>query len=343
MELREGDPLRADVEAIRSAGERGAQLTRQLLAFSRKQILQPTVLSLNTVIADMQSMLRRLLGEDVTLACALADDLGSVRADRGQIEQVLLNLAVNARDAMPGGGTLTIATRNVELDEAYAQQHPSVMPGPYVMLSISDTGLGMDEATQARIFEPFFTTKGPERGTGLGLSTVWGIVKQSGGSIEVHSEVGKGTTFRIYLPRVEGAPDTDRTVLAAAVRGAGETILIVEDDEGLRHLAARTLTSVGYRVLTAANAEDALLLVERFDGPIRLMLTDLVMPGMSGRDLAERLREMRPETKVLYTSGYTDDVILQHAVLDDAVQFISKPYAVADLKRRVREVLDRQG
>jgi PAS domain S-box-containing protein len=343
MDLREGDPLRADLEEVRRAGERGAQLTRQLLAFSRKQILQPTVLSLNTVIADMQSMLRRLLGEDVILACTLADDLGSVRVDRAQIEQVLLNLTVNARDAMPGGGTLTIATRNVERDEAYAERHPSVVPGPYVLLSISDTGVGMDQATQARIFEPFFTTKGPERGTGLGLSTAWGIVKQSGGSIEVYSEVGKGTSFHVYLPRVEAAADRSQAVLTATVRGGGETILVVEDEEGLRHLAERALKSAGYRVLTAANGGEALLLLERLDGPVHLMLTDVVMPGMSGRDLAERLREMRPGMKVLYTSGYTDDIVLQHGVLDDVTDFLGKPYTVVDLTRRVREVLDRQG
>jgi signal transduction histidine kinase len=342
-DLRDEDPLRKDLQEIRRAGDRAALLTRQLLAFSRRQVLQPIVLSLNTVIADMQSMLRRLLGEDIGLALAPAEDLGRVRADPGQIEQVIMNLVVNARDAMPGGGTLTVATRNVELDEAYAEQHPSVVPGPHVMVSISDTGVGMDKATQARIFEPFFTTKDPGKGTGLGLSTVYGIVKQSGGSIWVYSELGKGTSFNVYLPRVDGAIDGERPARTATARGGTETILIVEGEEALRHLAERALESAGYRVLMTANGGEALLLLERFDGPVHLMLTDVVMPGMSGRDLAERLRETRPEMKVLYSSGYTDDAILQHGVLDDVTRFIGKPYAVADLKRKVREVLDCEG
>ena len=341
--LREGDPLYADLQEVRQAGERAAALTRQLLAFSRRQVLQPQVLSLNAVVGDMEGMLRRLIGEDVDLAFVPAEDLGRVKVDPGQVEQVLLNLAVNSRDAMPEGGTLTIATRNVELDETYAAQHSSVVPGLYVMLAISDTGVGMDEATRARIFEPFFTTKDPGRGTGLGLSTVYGIVKQSGGSIWVYSEIGKGTTFRVYLPRVEEAVDTDRPVRTSTVARGTETLLLVEDEEGLRHLAERVLKSAGYTVLVAANGGEGLLLLERHDGPVHLMLTDIVMPGMSGQELAERLQETRPEMKVLYSSGYTDDAILRHGVLDDKSHFISKPYSIVELTRKVREVLDWQG
>jgi PAS domain S-box-containing protein len=341
--LREGDPLYADLQEVRRAGERAAALTRQLLAFSRRQVLQPQVLSLNAVVGDMESLLRRLIGEDVDLAFVPAEDLARVKVDPGQVEQVLLNLAVNSRDAMPEGGTLTIATRNVELDETYAAQHSSVVPGLYVMLAISDTGVGMDEATRARIFEPFFTTKDPGRGTGLGLSTVYGIVKQSGGSIWVYSEIGKGTTFRVYLPRVEEAVDTDRPVRTSTVARGTETLLLVEDEEGLRHLAERVLKSAGYTVLAAANGGEGLLLLERHDGPVQLMLTDVVLPGMSGRELAERLRETRPEMKVLYSSGYTDDAILRHGVLDDVRHFISKPYTIVELTRKVREVLDWQG
>ena len=342
-DLREGDPLRADLQEIHRAGERAASLTRQLLAFSRRQIIKSEVLNLNAVIADMQSMLRRLIGEDIELAFVPGQNVGSVRADRGQIEQVVANLAVNARDAMPDGGRLILETRDVELDEVHAAEHPSVQPGPHVMLAISDTGIGMDEATRTRIFEPFFTTKGEGKGTGLGLSTVYGIVKQSGGSIWVYSELGRGTTFKIYLPRVQEVAREGRAARPATMVTGTETILVVEDDGALRDLARRILRTAGYTVLTASNGGEALLLLEGHDGPVHLMLTDVVMPGMSGRELAARLADIRPQMKVLYTSGYTDDTILRHGVLNEAVHFIQKPYATAELRRKVREVLETQG
>ena len=337
--LREGDPLRDDLDAILQAGQRGAMLTRQLLAFSRKQVLQPTVLDLNAAIADMQKMLTRLIGEDVALSFTPMKELGRVRADPGQIEQVLMNLAVNARDAMPRGGTMTIATANVDLDETCADLRPSVVAGPYVMISVSDTGIGMDQATQTRIFEPFFTTKGTGKGTGLGLSTVYGIVTQSGGHVGVYSEVGKGTSFRIHLPRVDAVAEPDRSTQSGSAERGSETILLVEDDETLRRLAERALKSAGYRVLVAASGGEALLLLERFDGPVHLLLTDVVMPGMSGRELADRLRETGRDMRVLFSSGYTDDVILHHGVLNDQTHFISKPYSVAALTRKVSDVL----
>jgi len=342
-DLREGDPLRADLQEIHRAGERAASLTRQLLAFSRRQIIKSEVLNLNAVIADMQSMLRRLIGEDIELAFVPGQNVGSVRADRGQIEQVVVNLAVNARDAMPDGGRLILETRDVELDEVHAAEHPSVQPGPHVMLAISDTGIGMDEPTRTRIFEPFFTTKGEGKGTGLGLSTVYGIVKQSGGSIWVYSELGRGTTFKIYLPRVQEVARQGRAARPATMVTGTETILVVEDDGALRDLARRILRTAGYTVLTASNGGEALLLLEGHDGPVHLMLTDVVMPGMSGRDLAARLADIRPQMKVLYTSGYTDDAVLRHGVLNEAVHFIHKPYATAELRRKVREVLETQG
>jgi PAS domain S-box-containing protein len=338
--LSEGDPLRTDLQDIHRAGERAAALTRQLLAFSRKQIMKPDVLNLSTVVADLQSMLPRLIGEDIDLVVVPAKELGSVLADPGQIEQVVLNLAVNARDSMPAGGTLRITTQDVELDEAFAARHPSVAPGPHVMLAVSDTGVGMDEVTRMRVFEPFFTTKEPGKGTGLGLSTVYGIVKQSGGSIWVDSELGRGTTFTIYLPRVEKVAQQGQPTRSTIPVHGTETILIVEDEEALRRVARRIVESAGYTVLTAANGGEALLLLERHDGPVHLMLTDVVMSGMSGTDLAARLVDIRPQMKVLYTSGYTDDAILQRGVLTAAMHFIHKPYATAELTRKVREALD---
>jgi signal transduction histidine kinase/CheY-like chemotaxis protein len=340
-DLREGDPLRENLEEIRSASERAAAITRQLLAFSRKQVLQPIALDLNAVATGLEKMLRRLLGEDIELAQVLGPDLGIVTADRVQIEQVIVNLAINARDAMPQGGKLTIETANVELDEEYAVLHASVKPGPYVLLAVSDTGHGMDEATMTRIFEPFFTTKEVGKGTGLGLSTVYGIVKQSGGNIWVYSEPGKGTTFKIYLP-------CDRSAVAAGsapaarkipIRG-GETILIVEDEEALRGLAERSLKRAGFHVLTAADGEQALLLCEKHPKPIHLLLTDVVMPRMSGRVLAERLTTVRPAMKVLFMSGYTDNAIVHHGILVPGTQFIAKPFGVVALAAKVREVLD---
>ena len=342
MNRNEEDPLYAELQEVREAGKRAAGLTRQLLAFSRKQVLQPSILNLNTVLQDMLGMLHRLLGEDVTVAFVPGKDVGPVKADPGQIEQVVLNLAVNARDAMPTGGTLTIETQGVVLDEAYTAEHPSAQPGPHVMLAVSDTGIGMDEATRLQIFEPFFTTKDPGKGTGLGLSTVYGIVKQSGGSIWVYSEVGRGSVFKIYLPLAEGSVQTSGEVPEVAATGGSETILVVEDDDALRRLAIRFLEPAGYTVLAAASGEEALLLLERHDGPVHLMLTDVVMPGMSVRNLAQQVSTSHPGMKVVYTSGYTDDVIVHHGVLDEGTHFLGKPYTVVELRRKVREVLDSQ-
>ena len=329
------------VHEIKKAGERAAQLTRQFLAFSRKQVLQPVVLDLNTVIPDTDKMLRRLIGADVDFLTALEPELWQVRADPGQIEQVLMNLAINARDAMPKGGKLTIQTANVHLDEAYARRHAAVRPGPYVMLAVSDTGHGMDAETQKRIFEPFFTTKEKGKGTGLGLSTVYGIVKQSGGHVWVYSEVGRGTTFKVYLPRVAEAADTHAQVPppAAAPQGS-ETVLLAEDEEVLRKLARDILELSGYHVLAATDCQNALSLCERHEGPIHLLLTDVVMPQMSGRELAERARALRPAMRVLYMSGYTDDSIVHHGVLDAGVAFLEKPFTPDAMARKVREVLD---
>ena len=335
------DPMRADLEEIGRAGERAATLTRQLLAFSRQQILEPRVLSLNAVVAGTESLLRRLLGEDIDLVVVPAPDLGDVKADPGQIEQVITNLAVNARDAMPRGGQLTIETQNITIDEAYARQHGAVIPlGPYVQLAVSDSGVGMDEATRLRIFEPFFTTKGPSQGTGLGLSTVYGIVKQSHGFIWAYSEVGRGTSFKVLLPQVTKAAGTVRPGPTVGSTFGTETILLVEDDAGLRKLTTRILEPAGYTVLGATSGDEALRLLERHDAPVHLLLSDVVMPGMSGRHLAERLAQLRPEMTVLYMSGYTSDTIVRHGVLEAQVAFLNKPFTAAALLRKVREVLD---
>ncbi|MCX6546380.1 MAG: response regulator [Acidobacteria bacterium] len=339
-DLKESGPQRSDLQDIRQAGEQAASLTRQLLAFSRKQIMKFEALDLSKLVADIQGILQRLIGEDIALVVVPAKDVGCVMADSAQIQQVVMNLTVNARDAMPNGGTLTIETRDIVLDEAYAEEHPSVQSGPHVMLAISDTGTGMDEATRARIFEPFFTTKGPGKGTGLGLSTVYGIVKQSGGSIWVYSEPGMGTTFKIYLPRVERVVHKIQPAPAVVSVQGVETILLVEDDEAVRCLAKRVLQKAGYTVLTASNGAEALLLLERHDGPVHLMLTDMVMPGMSGRELVARIGHLSPRTKILCTSGYTDEAILHQGLLAEAAHFIGKPYSVAELTRKVREVLE---
>ncbi len=334
------DPLRSHVEEVRKAGERAAGLTRQLLAFSRKQVLQPEVIDLNEVVRETEKMLRRLIGEDIVLRVALGPGLGSVEADPGQVEQVLMNLAVNARDAMPRGGKLTIGTENVHLDEGYAARHVSVAPGRYVMLAVSDTGAGMDEETRARIFEPFFTTKGKGKGTGLGLSTVYGIVKQSGGHIWVYSEAGRGTTFKIYLPRVDAGAREHRPAAESAEGLTGtETILLAEDDELVRSMTRIILSDYGYRVLAAENGAAAISIFESTEEPIHLLLTDVVMPGISGRELADRLTRLRPETKVLYMSGYTDDAIVHHGVLEEGVNFLQKPFTPDALVCRVRDVL----
>ncbi len=338
--LADDDPTRADLAQIRQAGERAASLTGRLLAVSRRQILKPEVLDLGAVIHGLQDMLQRLAAEDVALVLDLAPDLGAVKADPGQIEQVVLNLVVNARDAMPDGGTLTIETRNVQLDALYAADHPGTRPGPHVMLAVRDTGVGMDESVRRRIFEPFFTTKPQGKGTGLGLSMVYGIVKQSGGSIAFHSEPGRGTRFVVYLPQVFGATAVRPAPPAAPVRRGQETVLVVEDEPPLRELATRILVGAGYTVLQAANGNDALARIAGHSGPVDLVFTDVVMPGMSGRELVARLSALRPALRVLYTSGYTEDAILRHGVLDDPRRFLSKPYTPSVLRARIREALD---
>jgi two-component system cell cycle sensor histidine kinase/response regulator CckA len=341
-DLKEGDPMRADLDEIKGAGQRAVTLTRQLLAFSRQQVLQPKAVDLTEVVAGMEKMLRRLIGEDVELAVTGTPGLEKILLDPGQVEQVIMNLAVNARDAMPLGGKLTIETAEVVLDDVYASEHVGVKPGPHLMLAVSDTGSGMDKPTQARIFEPFFTTKEIGKGTGLGLSTVFGIVRQSGGTIWVYSEPGEGTTFKVYFPRADGAvvaatelPQPDPLTL----RGA-ETILLVEDDERVRILARTILRRYGYNVLEAQSGGDAFLLCEQHTATIHLLLTDVVMPRMSGRQLAERLSPLRPAMKVLYMSGYTDDAVMRHGILDSTVAFIQKPLTPETLTRKVREVLD---
>jgi len=337
----EGDPRREALREVKKAGDRAVALTRQLLAFSRKQMLQPVPLNLNQIAAGVEKMLRRILGEDIDYVQILASDVGTICADPGQLEQMLMNLVVNARDAMPDGGKLTIETANVDLDEEYASRHVAVKPGRYVQLAITDTGHGMDVATQARIFEPFFTTKEKGKGTGLGLSTVYGIVKQSGGNIWVYSEPGQGTTFKIYLPHVPSAVATGPTAPPMAARAVGtETILVVEDEKAVRDLAQRVLRLAGYTVLTAASGGEALATYSVHPGQIHLVLTDVVMPQMGGKMLVERLLAVRPRIKVLYMSGYTDDAIVRHGTLDPGTHFIGKPFNAVELTRKVREVLD---
>jgi two-component system, cell cycle sensor histidine kinase and response regulator CckA len=335
------DPTRADLGEILGAGKRAVALTRQLLAFSRKQVLAPKVIDLSEVVGGMATMLRRLLGEDVELVTWCARGLGKTLVDPGQIEQVILNLAVNARDAMPIGGILTIETANVWLDEAYASEHPGIFPGQHVRLSVRDAGTGMDEATMARIYEPFFTTKEPGKGTGLGLATVFGIVRQSGGTIGVQSELGKGTTFEVHFPLADISIEEVilQSVERQTLRGT-ETILLVEDEEDVRKLTSTILRKYGYNVLDAQNGGDAFLLCEQYASPIHMLLTDVVMPRMSGLQLAERLEPVRPEMKVLYMSGYTDDAIVRHGVLHATLAFIQKPLTPEPLARKVRAVLD---
>ncbi len=338
-DMARADPRRADLEEIQRAATGAAGLTRQLLAFSRQQVLEPRVLNLNDVLSAAGKMLQRLLGEDVSLQMTLAPSLGNVKADPGQIEQVIMNLAVNARDAMPDGGKLTIETGNTDLDAAYAAQHSVVAPGSYVMITVTDTGLGMDEATKARLFEPFFTTKEKGKGTGLGLATVYGIVKQSNGFIWVYSESGHGTSFKVYLPRVGEAPAVAAEARPLLTNRGSETILLAEDASGVRAVSEEILTRLGYTVLVASDGRAALELAAAHRGPIHLLVTDVIMPEMSGRQLADRLRQQRPSLKVLFVSGYTDDAIVRHGILEPGIAFLQKPFTPLTLARKVREAL----
>jgi PAS domain S-box-containing protein len=334
--------LRSPAQEIAGAAERASSLTRQLLAFSRKQMLTPKVLDLNGVVGENLKMLNRMIGEDIELVMIPAAGLGAVRADAGQIEQVIMNLAVNARDAMPGGGKLTIETSNLTIDEEFARLHAPLLSGEYVVLSISDNGAGMDMETQSHIFEPFFTTKGV-KGTGLGLSTVYGIVKQSGGYIWVYSDAGKGTTFKIYLPRVAENVESSAQVAAPpepATAPGRETILLVEDETNLRYLARQFLEKQGYRVIEAPDGIVAMKMAAAHGGPIHLLLTDVIMPGMNGRELAQRIAEIRPDTKILYMSGYTENVIGRNGTLDAGIRLLQKPFTLRDLQNTVREVLN---
>jgi two-component system cell cycle sensor histidine kinase/response regulator CckA len=339
-DLDPSDPRLTDIGEIQKAATRAAGLTRQLLAFSRKQIIEPTRLNLNLVVTDMQTMLRRLIREDVTIVLGLLPEVAPVKADRGEVEQVVMNLAVNARDAMPQGGTLTIATANVDLDEHYAKTHVAVKAGPYVALTVTDTGTGMTPEVQARLFEPFFTTKEPGKGTGLGMATVYGIVTRSGGSVGVDSEVGRGTSFKVYFPRADGAePVMDAPALPPRPRAGTQTVLLVEDEEGLRELAKRLLLRQGYTVVAARDADEALRLFDE-NPSIDVLLTDVVMPGASGPELVGQLVARRPGLKVIYMSGYTDEAIVQHGLLNPGIAFLHKPFSSDTLGRKIRDVLD---
>jgi PAS domain S-box-containing protein len=338
-ELPPDSSVRADLQEVLRAGERSRELTKQILAFSRKQLLAPQILDPNASLRALEPMLRRLIGEDVQLKLTLDPQLGRVRADPNQLEQVLMNLAVNARDAMPRGGMLTIETMNVELDQQYTKTHLETTPGPHVMIAVTDTGVGMDHATQARVFEPFFTTKGPGEGTGLGLSTVFGIVKQSGGSIWLYSEPGRGTTFKIYFPRSDEREVTTSARPVPARSLGNETILLVEDEAMLRNLVASILRRAGYQVLVAARPSEALSLAQSHAGHIDLLFTDVVMPEFTGKQLAEKILAMRPTIRVLYMSGYTENTIVHHGVLDEGIVFLPKPLTPDAVLDKVRTAL----
>lgn len=333
------DPMRDDVEEILDAGKRSATLTRQLLAFSRKQTLQPEVLDLNAVVRNLEKMLSRLIGEDINLELSLSDEINRVMADSSQIEQVIMNLAVNARDSMPKGGMLLIETSNIELDEIYTQKHAGVKPGRYVMLSVTDNGCGMDKEILSQVFEPFFTTKEKNKGTGLGLSMVYGIIKQSGGNIWAYSEPGHGTTFKIYLPQTNVKQNRKKAAAEKKITaGSGEHILVVEDEGSLRKLMETILSQLGYKVCIAANGGEALHLIEEKMLEPDLIITDVIMPNMSGRELMDQLRRNRPDLKVLYMSGYTNNAIAHHGVLDPGTPFIQKPFTLRDIDKKIREI-----
>jgi len=340
-ELSALDPLRGYAEEILKAADRAGALTNQLLAFSRRQIMKPRVMNVNATLAGTEKMLQRLIGEDIELKLVLSSDTGNIKADPNAVEQAIVNLAVNARDAMPLGGRLTVETGNVELDESYAKSHMGVTPGEFVMIAVSDTGVGMDAATKRRIFEPFFTTKEKGKGTGLGLATVYGIVKQTGGDIWVYSEPGQGTTFKLYFPRVhsttgespeDGASSEDES-------GPSATLLLVEDEQSVRDLTVKMLQRLGYRVLVAAGGAEAIEISRSYAGTIALLVTDVVMPGMSGRQVADALQAARPDLKVLYLSGYTEDTVVHHGVLDAGVEFLPKPFSREALGKKIRSVL----
>jgi PAS domain S-box-containing protein len=338
-ELQADHPLREKAQAIQQASDRATTLTRQLLAFSRKQLLELKVVDVNAIVADMERLLRPLIGEDVEFVTNLTPEAAHTRADAGQLEQVLMNLVVNAKDAMPNGGTLTLQTEEIVVDESHRLGPAFIRPSRYVVLSVSDTGMGMDKETQSRIFEPFFTTKEKGKGTGLGLSTVYGIVKQSGGYVMVQSEKGRGTMFQIYLPRVEGVAEKHAPPVIHAASGGTETVLLVEDEESVRQLVRETLAAKGYRVVEAENGESGIATAAQHDGKIDLVITDVVMPGMGGRELVRQLAQTRPQTKVLYLSGYTEDAILSEGSVESGAAFLQKPFTLQSLSRKVREVL----
>jgi len=339
-QIGEDSTLRKEVDEIRKAGDRASMLTRQLLAFSRRQVLQPKMMDLNATVSGMVTMLRRLIGEDIDLRILPGEELGRVKADPGQVEQIILNLVVNARDAMPGGGRLCIETCNTILDGTFSSKHPHAVAGPHVLLAVSDTGVGMSEDTQAHLFEPFFTTKEKGKGTGLGLSTVYGIVQQSQGAIYVYSELGRGTTVKIYLPRVEGEVEIASPDSGPAPHGT-ETVLVAEDEAQVRDFVTRVLSAKGYRVLAAGEGIEALRLCREFAEPVDLLITDVVMPRMGGRELASRIEAVKPGVRVLFVSGYTENAISHHGVLDAGLTFLQKPFTTDALLRKVREVLDR--